>query len=301
MAVMNNYDFIKKLKEIESLPTTYYSVAGGDWAKWNGKSWNFDCVILIKAILWGWNGDKNASHGGAKYASNGVIDDNANQILERCKNVNTNFANIALGELLWMPGHVGVYIGGGKVIECTAAWEGKVVVSDISSNGKRTRNGKAVGYWKKHGYLRYIEYLAEEKKEDTKQEEPKPAGKKFKKGDRVIVNGHLYVDAQGNGQGKYLSSYRGTITIVADGSKPYHIGTLGWVSEDSIKAVEPSKDYKEITNCTWLNLRTSAEYGNNVYKAVRAGTRVEYLGMENGWAKVDYNGKKVYCGASYLK
>ena len=31
-------DFISKLKEIATLPTTYYSVAGGDWAKWNGSS-----------------------------------------------------------------------------------------------------------------------------------------------------------------------------------------------------------------------------------------------------------------------
>ena len=300
MAVMTNKDFIKKLKEIENLPTTYYSVAGGKWACWNGKSWNFDCVILVKAILWGWNGDKNHSHGGADYASNGVRDDNADQIMERCSNVTTNFGNIVPGELLWMPGHVGVYVGDGKVIECTAAWEGKVVYSDINSQGKRSRNGKTVGYWKKHGYLKYIEYLAKDE-ESKPAATPKPVGEKFKKGDRVIVNGHLYKDSQGNGQGKYLSSYRGTITLTADGPKPYHIGTLGWVSEDSLRIVEANKDYRTITNCTWLNLRTSPEYGDNVYKSVRAGTKVEYLGMENGWAKVDYNGKKVYCGASYLK
>ena len=73
--VMTNVKFIEKLKEVASLPTTYYSVPGGAWAKWNGWSWNFDCVILIKAILWGWNGNKNHAHGGANYGSNGVYDD----------------------------------------------------------------------------------------------------------------------------------------------------------------------------------------------------------------------------------
>ena len=83
---MNNNAFIEKLKHIASLPTTYYSIAGGQWAEWNGNSWNFDCVILPKAILWGWNENKNASHGGAIYGSNGVYDDTTEQIIERCYN-----------------------------------------------------------------------------------------------------------------------------------------------------------------------------------------------------------------------
>ena len=158
MAVMNNKQFVEKLKEIASLPTTYYSVAGGDWAKWNGSSWNFDCVILVKAILWGWNGNKNHAHGGANYGSNGVFDDNADQIINRCSNVSSDFTNIQVGELLWLPGHVGVYIGNGQVIECTAAWESKVLYSSIDSNGNRVRNSSQVLRWQKHGKLPYISY-----------------------------------------------------------------------------------------------------------------------------------------------
>ena len=303
---MTNNEFIKKLKEIEALPTTYYSVSGGDWAKWNGKSWNFDCVILVKAILWGWNGDKNASHGGAKYASNGVYDDNADGLIKRCKQVSTDFSKIVPGEVLWMAGHVGVYVGNGKVIECTAAWEGKVLYSDINSKGKRTRNGKSVGYWKKHGKLPYLEYVIEEKTE-TKPATSTTTAKKFKKGDKIILNGYLYRDAQGNGQGGKKVNYKGTITKVADGSKPYHIGYLGWVAESDIKLQTTSTStttkttYKTVTNCSSLNLRTSAKYGNNVYKAVKKGTKLEYLGMSNGWAKVKYDGKTLYCGKSYLK
>lgn len=306
MAVMKSTDFINKLKEIEKLPTTYYSKSGGAWAKWNGKSWNFDCVILIKAILWGWKGDKKASHGGAKYGSNGVYDDNADQIINRCKPVSTDFSTIVPGELLWMAGHVGVYIGGGKVIECTAAWTGEVLISDINSKGKRSRNGKAVGYWKKHGRLNYIEYVTEqpkeeEKKEEPKKDDPKKPELKFSKGERVILNGYLYENSMGENRGIKITNRKGLITKVAkNGIKPYHFEDLGWVAEEDLKAAENTK-YKTIVNCSWLNLRTSPKYGNNIYRSVRAGTKVLYLGETKGWAKVEYNGVTVYCGPSYLK
>lgn len=161
MSVMNNKEFVEKLEHIASLPTTYYSVSGGNWAKWNGKSWNFDCVILIKAVLWGWNENKNHQHGGAIYGSNGVYDDGTEQIINRCSNISSDFNNIEVGELLWMNGHVGIYIGNREVIECTAAWEGKVLCSKIGLNGERTRNGKQVYFWKKHGKLPYLDYIVE--------------------------------------------------------------------------------------------------------------------------------------------
>ena len=162
MIVMNNKVFVEKLRHIASLPTIYYSVAGGDWAKWNGKSWNFDCVILVKAILWGWNENKNHPHGGANYGSNGVYDDGTEQIIDRCSNVSSDFTNIEVGELLWMNGHVGIYIGNREVIECTAGWEGGVLYSKVGNNGERTRNGVQIYSWKKHGKLPYIEYLKEQ-------------------------------------------------------------------------------------------------------------------------------------------
>ena len=162
MIVMNNKVFVEKLRHIASLPTIYYSVAGGDWAKWNGKSWNFDCVILVKAILWGWNENKNHPHGGAIYGSNGVYDDSTEQIINRCYNVSSDFSKIDIGELLWLDGHVGIYIGNNEVIECTAGWSGGVLYSKIGRNGERTRNGVQIYSWKKHGKLPYIEYLKEQ-------------------------------------------------------------------------------------------------------------------------------------------
>lgn len=64
---------------------------------------------------------------------------------------------------------------------------------------------------------------------------------------------------------------------------------------------EPKKDIKTIGNCSMLNLRTSASYGNNIYKAVKAGTQVEYLGIKNGWAEIKFDGRILYCGKTFLK
>ena len=167
MKVFTSEEFINKLKYIVNLPTTYYSVSGGNWSMWNGKSWNFDCVNLIKSVLWGWCENKESAHGGARYLSNGVPDVNADGLITKCYDISNDFKNIKHGEVLWMNGHVGVYIGNRKVIEATAAWEGKVVYSDIGLDGRRSRNGVNCGYWKKHGKLPYIEYI-ENKKENNK-------------------------------------------------------------------------------------------------------------------------------------
>lgn len=294
MLVMNNKQFVEKLKHIASLSTTYYSVSGGDWARWNGKSWNFDCVILIKAILWGWNENKNHAHGGAKYGSNGVYDDGTEQIIKRCSDVSSDFTKIEKGELLWMNGHVGVYIGNRQVIECTGAWERKVLYSNIGSNGARSRNGNYVGRWQKHGKLPYIKY-------ETEVETPTTSNK-YKVGDIVTING-VYVSSTSD---KKLTPAikKGKITKIVSGVRnPYLLdnGNIGWVNDGCIVSNVESKTYKTIYNCYWLNLRTSASYGNNIYKAVKAGTKLEYLGTTNGWAKVKLDGKTLYCGLNYLK
>jgi hypothetical protein len=57
-----------------------------------------------------------------------------------------------------MDGHVGIYIGNGQVVEATAAWEHKVQISQVGSDGKRSKNGVVRGYWKEHGKLEYIDY-----------------------------------------------------------------------------------------------------------------------------------------------
>ena len=225
--IMTSTKFIEKLKEIASLPTTYYSVAGGSWAKWNGKSWNFDCVILIKAILWGWNGNKNHAHGGANYGSNGVYDDGTEQLIARCKNVSSDFSNITPGEVLWMQGHVGVYIGNGQVIEYTAGWESKVLYSQIDSKGRRTRNGSQIYSWQKHGKLPYIEYVSTTPSNSTSNS--------YKVGDVITING-VYTSSTST-EKLTPAKTKGTITKIINGVRnPYLLdnGNIGWVNESCI-------------------------------------------------------------------
>ena len=158
MAVMKVKQFVDTALKIEQSPTVYYSVSGGAWCKWNGKSWNMDCVCMVKGILWNFNFNKQAPHGGAIYLSNGVKDDTANGILQRCYNISRDFSHIEYGELMHMDGHVGVYIGNGQVVEATAAWEHKVQISQVGKDGCRSKNGVVRGYWKEHGKLEYIDY-----------------------------------------------------------------------------------------------------------------------------------------------
>ncbi len=119
-------------------------------------AFGFDCVNLIKGILWGWNGDRNATWGGAKYASAGVPDISADGMISKCIGVTSNFARIQPGEAVWLPGHIGVYVGDGKVIECTPAWKNGVQVTACLNIGPIS--GLPGRRWSRRGKIPYINY-----------------------------------------------------------------------------------------------------------------------------------------------
>lgn len=121
-------------------------------------TFGFDCVCFIKSLFWGWNGNKDKTYGGAVYASNGVPDVNADGIIKLCKDVSSDFSSLAVGELLWLSGHVGIYIGNGQAVECTPAWKNCVQVTDVL-NLKQGSGHK----WTKHGKLPWITYGEAEK------------------------------------------------------------------------------------------------------------------------------------------
>lgn len=119
-------------------------------------TFGFDCVCLIKGVLWGWSGNKNATYGGAVYKSNGVPDISANQMIKVCKNISTDFSNITVGEAVWIEGHIGIYVGDGLVVECSPRWANKVQITACNRNisGYNRRN------WTKHGKLPYVSYTS---------------------------------------------------------------------------------------------------------------------------------------------
>ena len=160
-------------------------------------TFGFDCVGLIKAVLWGWSKDVTKTYGGATYKANGVPDVGANSMMNTyCKEVSTDFKNIVPGEAVWMDGHIGVYIGDGKV-EATSKWTGKVLVSSLGNlgyKGEYTRN------WTKHGKLPWIDYSAvlganTKPNEAVKVELPVDDGKRYhiaQKGQSLSKIGSLY-------------------------------------------------------------------------------------------------------------
>lgn len=150
-------------------------------------TFGFDCVCLIKGLLWGWNGDKSKVYGGATYTSNDVPDIGADSMINVCKDVSTDFSKIAVGEAVWMEGHIGIYVGNGLAVECTPKWENKVQITacNCSKSGYNRRN------WTKHGKLPYVTY-------DTKTEATGGSGTAtstsaaIKTGDLVKITGSKY-------------------------------------------------------------------------------------------------------------
>jgi hypothetical protein len=119
-------------------------------------TFGFDCVCLIKGILWGWSGDKTKTYGGAKYATNGVPDVSADGMIRKCKDVSTDFSKIMPGEVVWKSGHIGIYIGDGLAVEATPAWEDKVQITAVANIG--SKKGYNARTWTKHGKLPWVDY-----------------------------------------------------------------------------------------------------------------------------------------------
>lgn len=126
--------------------------------------WAFDCCGLIKGLIWGWDAKRapNNVYGGAVYESNGLddygADDGKGNLIYYCTDVSTDFSKIVPGEMLWLDGHVGIYIGNSQAIECTTGWTGNVLKS-VVTNIRATKSGEYGRKWTKHGKLsQWVDY-----------------------------------------------------------------------------------------------------------------------------------------------
>lgn len=123
-----------------------------------GQGFLFDCVGLIKSILWGFNGSFGSSYGGAIYASNGVPDIDADTMIKKCSGVTKNFSNIQIGEVVWMSGHIGIYVGNLMVVECTPSFNGGVQVTSLGNVGSVAGLNSRI--WTYHGKLPWVSYTS---------------------------------------------------------------------------------------------------------------------------------------------
>lgn len=190
--MMKRKEFINKLKLAESCKTLYVMGCFGapmtatnkQRYKNNNKynkdatrqkmidnatadTFGFDCVCLIKAILWGWNADASKVYGGSYYKKDGIPDYDAKQFFNLCSGISTDFKGIQPGCMVWMDGHCGVYVGDGKVIESSPKWKNCVQYSNLGNNGYKTGNWRN---WTKWGYIPYVDYSEDVVKPDESKE-----------------------------------------------------------------------------------------------------------------------------------
>lgn len=173
-------------------------------------TFGFDCVCLIKAVLWGWSGNQSDTYGGAVYGSNGVPDIGADEIILRCSNVSNNFSSIEVGELVWMKGHVGIYIGDGLAVECTPAWKNCVQITACNCY----RSGYSRRNWTKHGKLPYIEYDTQ-KSEMTTPSQPDVNSIYWKVGDVVNFTGTKHYVSSNSTNGKTCKPGKARVRALA--------------------------------------------------------------------------------------
>ena len=294
MAVFTNKEFKEKLEWlVSSVPNTYWSENGTWCTLWNNL-WLMDCVCSIKGLLWGFQANPELPRGGAVYGSNGVADFGANQGINYCTEVSNDFSNLKVGEYLCMAGspyeHCGVYLGDGKVFECTVEWNTyKCIISDIDQYGNRTYNGMgSVANWTWHGKLIYIDY--------SKEPTPvPPTPTTYNVGDVVEING-VYISSVSE-QELPPAINQGTITLIIDGARnPYLLddGNIGWVNDNCIVGkIEDTPSDEELLDLVRRTIR--GDFGNgeerkealgDMYDEVQRQVELNYANGTTNWDNI---------------
>jgi len=177
---MTNTEFVNKAKAIAKLKTLYVNGCFGDRLTASNKiryinatsynqrperktlimnatedTWGFDCNGLIKACTWGFSAS-NKQYGGSIYQSNGLKDTGEAQMIAM-SNPSTDFSKLELpGSIVYMPGHIGIYIGDGLVIESTPSWnDGVQITACLNIGNKPGYKGRK---WTSWGKVPWIEY-----------------------------------------------------------------------------------------------------------------------------------------------
>lgn len=176
-------EFLEQIKQLPDLKTLY--VKGGWGAPLNASNkkrvinayaynadraakinaatadtFAMDCCGIVKSVLWGFSADPSKADGGAQYKANGVPDLSEAGFLRVCTKVSNDWSQIIPGACLFMPGHMGVYIGDGKAVECTPIWKDGCQITRVDNiTSKGRANGRT---WNKWGLIPYLDYGEED-------------------------------------------------------------------------------------------------------------------------------------------
>lgn len=265
-------------------------------ANQNPPVFGFDCVCLIKGILWGWNGNASKTYGGAGYAINGVPDINADQMISKCKNVlTTGWNDMEIGEAVWCSGHIGVYIGDGLAVECTPSWENNVQITAVANIG--AKSGYNARKWTKHGKLPYITYEGGNAVSGGVQEKPEAStdiSTNIKVGDEVQFIGTKHYVSSNSTNGKSCKPGKAKVTAVAkNGKHPYHLvktagggsTVYGWVD-----AADISVAGSEIKKGSKVKVRSGA-------KTYTGGSLASFV-YNNTYTVMQIDGDRVVIGVN---
>ena len=142
--------------------TTYYPDMSWNLLTWYNNAWHADCLGLVRAVLCGWNANKNVVAGGAN-TSYACYNYNEIMMLNSCSSTSTNFVELRNHpcSLLYKPGHVGIYVGEFQLdgltynsCECTTSfgWGGRPVWVDTDGQRKAHKDAGGSGsYWTNWG------------------------------------------------------------------------------------------------------------------------------------------------------
>ena len=217
--------------------------------------YGFDCVNLLKGVLWGWCGNPNGTYGGARYATNGVPDIGADGAIRQCSDVTTDFSSITVGEAVWCSGHIGLYIGDKLAVECTPRWKNCVQITAIGNmGGKPGYNSRT---WTKHGKMPWVDYAgAAVDGKPGGASVPTPSMKPaqgLSVGSVVAFTGTKHYTSSNALNGKSCKPGEAKVTAVAQrGKHPYHLvhtsgsasNVYGWVDAADI-ALDAGKSIQE--------------------------------------------------------
>lgn len=163
----------------QDLPTKYSNSFPRNLGYWDGQDFSWDCWNLWpKSLVWGWTETRTVGYYAKPNTSTGLGDWSGATIMANCTEVSADFSKLTPGEFLLSKGngHAGAYVGEYiinskcyNVVECTTSWGGGVILSYVSSTGKRYQykdGPQAATSWGRHGLLPWIDY--------TVQPEPQP-------------------------------------------------------------------------------------------------------------------------------